>query len=206
MSSWFRNMFRAPPEKNLITDDLDNFLVGRPKNNAMSEKPKYNYGNTFKIGDFVVSRDEKEKKYAGVRGKVSNINNNDVDLIDIYGKTHTKKFFSLRKSTEAETYVMTDEDFQDNLEKDPEFRETYKNIYNSFGELKSTMTSYGNSQAHSMAEYHQMERDHNNQNAGKPVRKSLDKCTVDELKTRAAKRGIKVTGLKKAEIIAKLRK
>jgi hypothetical protein len=35
---------------------------------------------------------------------------------------------------------------------------------------------------------------------------SLDKCTVEELKARAAKRGIKVTGLKKAEILAKLRK
>lgn len=44
------------------------------------------------------------------------------------------------------------------------------------------------------------------QEGGKPVRKSLDKCTVDELKARAAKRGIKITGLNKAEIIAKLRK
>jgi len=44
------------------------------------------------------------------------------------------------------------------------------------------------------------------QEGGKPVRKSLDKCTVDELKVKAAKRGIKITGLKKAEIIAKLRK
>lgn len=42
---------------------------------------------------------------------------------------------------------------------------------------------------------------------GKPlVRKSLDKCTIEELKVRARKRGIKITGLKKAEIIAKLRK
>ena len=38
------------------------------------------------------------------------------------------------------------------------------------------------------------------------VRKSLDDCTVPELKERAFKRGIKVTGLKKAEIIAKLRR
>ena len=37
------------------------------------------------------------------------------------------------------------------------------------------------------------------------ARKSLDDCTVAELKERAAKRGINVTGLKKAEIIAKLR-
>jgi hypothetical protein len=46
------------------------------------------------------------------------------------------------------------------------------------------------------------------QQGGKPslVRKSLDKCTVEELKAKAAKREIKVTGLKKAEIIAKLRK
>jgi hypothetical protein len=44
------------------------------------------------------------------------------------------------------------------------------------------------------------------QEGGKPVRKSLDKCTVEELKARAAKRCIKVAGLKKAEIIAKLRK
>lgn len=36
--------------------------------------------------------------------------------------------------------------------------------------------------------------------------KSLDTCTVDELKARAVKRGIKVTGLKKAEILAKLRR
>ena len=34
---------------------------------------------------------------------------------------------------------------------------------------------------------------------------SLDACTVLELKEKAAKRGIKVTGLNKAEIIAKLR-
>uniref|UniRef100_A0A6C0KSK9 SAP domain-containing protein n=1 Tax=viral metagenome TaxID=1070528 RepID=A0A6C0KSK9_9ZZZZ len=34
----------------------------------------------------------------------------------------------------------------------------------------------------------------------------LDKCTVAELKAKAAKRGLKVTGLKKAEIIAKLRR
>ena len=40
---------------------------------------------------------------------------------------------------------------------------------------------------------------------GKSVRKSLDKCTVAELKERANKRGIKVSGLKKAEIIDKLR-
>ena len=33
----------------------------------------------------------------------------------------------------------------------------------------------------------------------------LDKCTVAELKAKAAKRGLKVTGLKKADIIAKLR-
>ena len=39
----------------------------------------------------------------------------------------------------------------------------------------------------------------------KIIRKSLDKCTVEELKARSKKRGIKVTGLKKAEIIAKLR-
>ena len=39
-----------------------------------------------------------------------------------------------------------------------------------------------------------------------PSRKgSLDACTVLELKAKAAKRGIKVTGLNKAEIIAKLR-
>jgi len=37
-------------------------------------------------------------------------------------------------------------------------------------------------------------------------RKSLDKCTVAELKEKAQKRGIKVTGLKKDEILAKLRK
>ena len=41
---------------------------------------------------------------------------------------------------------------------------------------------------------------------GKSVRKSLDKCTVKELKERATKRGVKISGLKKAEIIAKLRK
>jgi len=41
---------------------------------------------------------------------------------------------------------------------------------------------------------------------GKPLIKSLDKCTVEELKARSAKRGIKVTGLKKAEILTKLRK
>ena len=40
---------------------------------------------------------------------------------------------------------------------------------------------------------------------GKVVRKSLDKCTVTELKERANKRGIKITGLKKQEIIDKLR-
>jgi hypothetical protein len=40
---------------------------------------------------------------------------------------------------------------------------------------------------------------------GKLVRKSLDKCTVDELKLRANKRKVKITGLKKAEIIDKLR-
>ena len=42
--------------------------------------------------------------------------------------------------------------------------------------------------------------------SGGGSRKSLDKCTIDELKARAAKRKIKVTGLKKAEILAKLRK
>ena len=40
---------------------------------------------------------------------------------------------------------------------------------------------------------------------GKSKKKSLDKCTVSELKERANKRGIKVSGLKKAEIIDKLR-
>lgn len=42
------------------------------------------------------------------------------------------------------------------------------------------------------------------QTAGK--RKPLTTCTVAELKAKAKKRGIKVTGLKKAEIIAKLRR
>ena len=37
-------------------------------------------------------------------------------------------------------------------------------------------------------------------------RKSLHKCTVSELKEKAKKRRIKITGLKKDEIIAKLRK
>lgn len=37
-------------------------------------------------------------------------------------------------------------------------------------------------------------------------RKPLTSCTVAELKAKAKKRGIKVTGLKKAEIIAKLRR
>ena len=37
-------------------------------------------------------------------------------------------------------------------------------------------------------------------------RKPLDKCTVAELKEKAKKRGVKVTGLKKDEILAKLRK
>lgn len=37
-------------------------------------------------------------------------------------------------------------------------------------------------------------------------RKPLTSCTVAELKVKAKKRGIKVTGLKKAEIIAKLRR
>ena len=41
---------------------------------------------------------------------------------------------------------------------------------------------------------------------GKSTRKSLDKCTVAELKEKAKKRGVKVTGLKKDEILAKLRK
>ena len=40
---------------------------------------------------------------------------------------------------------------------------------------------------------------------GKSKKKSLDKCTVAELKERAQKRSIKVSGLKKAEIINKLR-
>lgn len=38
------------------------------------------------------------------------------------------------------------------------------------------------------------------------VRKSLDNCTVVELRERAAKRGVNVYGLRKAEIIAKLRR
>jgi len=37
-------------------------------------------------------------------------------------------------------------------------------------------------------------------------RKPLDKCTVAELKEKAKKRGVKITGLKKDEILAKLRK
>lgn len=37
-------------------------------------------------------------------------------------------------------------------------------------------------------------------------RKPLTACTVSELKAKAKKRGINVTGLKKAEIIAKLRR
>ena len=43
---------------------------------------------------------------------------------------------------------------------------------------------------------------------GKSVtsKNSLDKCTVAELKEKAIKRGIKVSGLKKSEIILKLRK
>ena len=40
---------------------------------------------------------------------------------------------------------------------------------------------------------------------GTIIRKSLDKCTVTELKERANKRGIKITGLNKQEIINKLR-
>ena len=40
---------------------------------------------------------------------------------------------------------------------------------------------------------------------GKSKTTSLDKCTVAELKERASKRKINVTGLKKAEIIDKLR-
>ena len=40
---------------------------------------------------------------------------------------------------------------------------------------------------------------------GKSKITSLDKCTVAELKERANKRKINVTGLKKAEIIDKLR-
>ena len=46
----------------------------------------------------------------------------------------------------------------------------------------------------------------NNITGGKLVRKLLDKCTVSELKERAARRKINIIGLKKAEIIAKLRK
>ena len=41
---------------------------------------------------------------------------------------------------------------------------------------------------------------------GRSVRKSLDKHTVKELKELANRRGIKVSGLKKSEIIAKLHK
>lgn len=41
---------------------------------------------------------------------------------------------------------------------------------------------------------------------GKRTYKRLDACTVEELKQRAKKRGINVKGLKKAEILAKLRK
>uniref|UniRef100_A0A6C0KSV7 Uncharacterized protein n=1 Tax=viral metagenome TaxID=1070528 RepID=A0A6C0KSV7_9ZZZZ len=40
---------------------------------------------------------------------------------------------------------------------------------------------------------------------GKKSKKTLEKCTVVELKERAAKRKINVTGLKKDDIIAKLR-
>jgi hypothetical protein len=40
---------------------------------------------------------------------------------------------------------------------------------------------------------------------GKKSKKTLEKCTVAELKERAAKRKINVTGLKKNDIIAKLR-
>ena len=40
---------------------------------------------------------------------------------------------------------------------------------------------------------------------GKKSRKSLDNCTVAELKEKASKRKMNVTGLKKAEIITKLR-
>jgi len=40
----------------------------------------------------------------------------------------------------------------------------------------------------------------------KTTKKSLDKCTLAELKERAAKRGIKVSGLNKSEIVTKLRK
>ena len=39
----------------------------------------------------------------------------------------------------------------------------------------------------------------------KTNKKSLDNCTVAELKERAVKRGVKVSGMKKAEIIEKLR-
>ena len=41
---------------------------------------------------------------------------------------------------------------------------------------------------------------------GKLIRKSLDTCTIAELKERAHRRKINVSGLKKADIIAKLRK
>lgn len=44
---------------------------------------------------------------------------------------------------------------------------------------------------------------------GKPKaskKKSLDNCTVTELKEKAMRRGVKITGLKKAELIAKLRR
>lgn len=44
------------------------------------------------------------------------------------------------------------------------------------------------------------------QEAGKGKKKSFDKYTVQELKEKAKKRGIKVSGMTKKEIIAKLRK
>jgi hypothetical protein len=86
-----------------------------------------------------------------------------------------------------------------------------KNYYNEFmyhqPEDDEQIKEYDR-QSEIIARYDKMIALLNGQQAGgrKKSRKTLENCTVAELKEKAEKRKIKVTGLKKHEIIAKLRK
>ena len=90
------------------------------------------------------------------------------------------------------------------VEKDKNiFKEAINNLPEQSGETNQEQSGETNQEQSGETNEQQNEE----QLGGKSLsRKPLDKCTVAELKEKAKKRGIKVTGLKKDEILAKLRK
>ena len=78
-------------------------------------------------------------------------------------------------------------------------------ITGPFSRAFKSMSNMGKSN-HRYKKFNNETREHTHTEGGKKTRKSLDDCTVDELKQKAKKRGINVSGLTKSEIIAKLRR